>query len=109
MLLRATLHPAVILRKRRLSQKALEWISREIEKKFLESFANAGEMVGVVSAQSMGEPATQLTLNSFAYDTDLLLYRNGKIEKIRIGDFTEQYMNEPSTAKEEHPNDTRLV
>lgn len=65
MLLRTFIHPAVLLRKWRLSQKALEWVHREIERKFLDSLANSGEMVGVVSAQSMGEPATQMTLNTF--------------------------------------------
>jgi len=30
-----------------------------------QSFAEAGEMVGCIAAQSIGEPATQLTLNSF--------------------------------------------
>lgn len=38
---------------------------REVERKFLASLIQPGEMVGIVSAQSMGEPATQLTLNTF--------------------------------------------
>ena len=33
--------------------------------KFYESLAHPSEMVGVIAAQSIGEPATQLTLNTF--------------------------------------------
>lgn len=33
--------------------------------KFMQSLASAGEAVGVVAAQSIGEPSTQMTLNTF--------------------------------------------
>lgn len=44
---------------------------KEIEKRVLEKFENAkidpGESIGIVTAESFGEPATQLTLNVFHF------------------------------------------
>ena len=34
---------------------------------YKKSIVNPGEMVGLISAQSIGEPTTQLTLNTFHY------------------------------------------
>jgi len=39
----------------------------EVKAKFNASIANAGEMCGILAAQSIGEPATQMTLNTFHY------------------------------------------
>ena len=40
---------------------------REIDATFNQSIVHPGEMVGTVAAQSIGEPATQMTLNTFHY------------------------------------------
>ena len=37
------------------------------ESRFTELIVNPGEMVGVLAAQSIGEPATQMTLNTFHF------------------------------------------
>ena len=42
-------------------------IIARIEYLFHESKVQAGEMVGVIAAQSIGEPATQMTLNTFHF------------------------------------------
>ena len=39
----------------------------EVEARFVQARAHAGEMCGVLAAQSMGEPATQMTLNTFHF------------------------------------------
>jgi DNA-directed RNA polymerase II subunit RPB1 len=39
----------------------------EIEARFTKSIAHPGEMVGSLAAQSIGEPATQMTLNTFHF------------------------------------------
>uniref|UniRef100_A0A8C3N8R1 DNA-directed RNA polymerase subunit n=1 Tax=Geospiza parvula TaxID=87175 RepID=A0A8C3N8R1_GEOPR len=44
---------------------AFDWLLGEIESKFNQ--AHPGEMVGALAAQSLGEPATQMTLNTFHY------------------------------------------
>eukprot|EP00891_Asterochloris_glomerata_P002926 jgi/Astpho2/2926/e_gw1.00050.63.1_t len=38
---------------------------RLMELKYMSSLANPGEAVGVIAAQSVGEPSTQMTLNTF--------------------------------------------
>ncbi|KII64531.1 DNA-directed RNA polymerase II subunit RPB1 [Thelohanellus kitauei] len=51
----------------RLSTQAFEWVLGVIETRFNASIAQPGEMVGPLAAQSLGEPATQMTLNTFHY------------------------------------------
>nr|AOE43182.1 RNA polymerase II largest subunit/RNA polymerase II core subunit [Synstelium polycarpum] len=67
MLLRATFASKRVLEEYRLTQKAFDWVCGEVESKFLQSIVNPGEMVGAIAAQSIGEPATQMTLNTFHY------------------------------------------
>ena len=51
----------------KLSEEAFDWLLGEIETKFAQSQVAAGEMVGALAAQSLGEPATQMTLNTFHF------------------------------------------
>ena len=44
---------------------SVEWIGATIERKLHLAKAMPGEMVGSIAAQSVGEPATQMTLNTF--------------------------------------------
>lgn len=66
-LLRSSLSSKKIIRDHRLTQKAFNYLLGEIESRFLQAIVNPGEMVGAVAAQSIGEPATQMTLNTFHY------------------------------------------
>mmetsp|Transcript_20397 Transcript_20397/g.36277 ORF Transcript_20397/g.36277 Transcript_20397/m.36277 type:complete len:1619 (-) Transcript_20397:363-5219(-) len=63
--LRSTLASKKVLRDYKLSKDSLEWLMGEIENRFLQAIAHPGEMVGSIAAQSIGEPATQMTLNTF--------------------------------------------
>ncbi|TPX19056.1 DNA-directed RNA polymerase II subunit RPB1 [Thyridium curvatum] len=51
----------------RLSSIAFNHIIGELESRWAKVMVNAGEMVGVLAAQSIGEPATQMTLNTFHF------------------------------------------
>jgi|SaaInlStandDraft_1057018.scaffolds.fasta_scaffold00990_10 DNA-directed RNA polymerase beta' subunit len=51
--------------KYRLPNTILKHIVRLIKHKILHSIINPGEMVGIVAAQSIGEPLTQLVLKSY--------------------------------------------
>lgn len=51
----------------RLSIKAFLWVLGEIESRFLSAKVAPGENIGAIAAQSIGEPATQMTLNTFHY------------------------------------------
>jgi DNA-directed RNA polymerase II subunit RPB1 len=56
-----------VLEKSHLNREAFEWVMGEIEAKFNQSVVNPGEMCGTLATQSIGEPATQMTLNTFHY------------------------------------------
>ncbi|KAJ8545705.1 hypothetical protein K7X08_018288 [Anisodus acutangulus] len=66
-LLRSALASKRVLKEYRLSREAFDWLVGEIEARFLQSLVAPGEMIGCVAAQSIGEPATQMTLNTFHY------------------------------------------
>lgn len=53
--------------KEKLNKLGFEHILGEIESRWSRSAVNPGEMVGVLAAQSIGEPATQMTLNTFHF------------------------------------------
>ena len=63
--LRSKLATKRVLRDYRLSKEALEWVVGSILADFRSSVVHPGEMCGVLAAQSIGEPATQMTLNTF--------------------------------------------
>jgi len=56
-----------VIIKDRLPCSAFDWLLAEIKSRFETSLSNPGEMVGSLAAQSMGEPATQMTLNTFHF------------------------------------------
>lgn len=64
-LVRSTLCAKRVTEEFRLSAEAFEWLLGEIETRFQQSHVHPGEMVGALGAQSLGEPATQMTLNTF--------------------------------------------
>ncbi|CAG0900840.1 unnamed protein product [Darwinula stevensoni] len=66
-LVRSTLCTRRVAEEFRLSSEAFEWLLGEIETRFQQSMAQPGEMVGALAAQSLGEPATQMTLNTFHF------------------------------------------
>ena len=51
----------------KLTQEAFDWMVGEIETRFNQAQAHAGECIGSIAAQSLGEPTTQMTLNTFHF------------------------------------------
>ena len=43
----------------RLTRDALLWVLGEVERRWMEALATPGEPVGIIAAQSLGEPTTQ--------------------------------------------------
>lgn len=64
-LLRSTLSVKRVLEEFFLNVAAFDWLIGEIETRFGAALVAPGEMVGTIAAQSIGEPATQMTLNTF--------------------------------------------
>ncbi|HLH45194.1 MAG TPA: DNA-directed RNA polymerase subunit A'' [bacterium] len=56
-----------LLSKKPISERRLEEVVKEAVKQYLKSQVEPGEPVGVVAAQSVGEPGTQMTLRTFHY------------------------------------------
>lgn len=101
------LSPKDLLMVKRFNKKALTVLLEMIVLKYKNSLIAPGEMVGMISAQSIGEPTTQLTLNSVSYDTRIMLKINGQIKVCQIGEYIDQYI-EKAERMENHPNDTKL-
>lgn len=66
-LIRSTLCSKKMASTHKLNMEAFDWLIGEIETRFQQAIAQPGEMVGALAAQSLGEPATQMTLNTFHY------------------------------------------
>lgn len=66
-LLRCKFAVRPVLEEYHLNKEAFEWVLGEVEARFNLSIAHPGEMCGTLAAQSIGEPATQMTLNTFHY------------------------------------------
>ncbi|TXT08619.1 hypothetical protein VHUM_02747 [Vanrija humicola] len=67
MLLRSHLATRRVLEEYHLNREAFDWVIGELEQIFNRAVVASAEMVGTLAAQSIGEPATQMTLNTFHY------------------------------------------
>jgi len=59
------LSPKELLIKKRFHRKSIEHLLETILLRYKQAIVHPGEMVGVIAGQSIGEPTTQLTLNTF--------------------------------------------
>lgn len=50
-----------------MTTDSFDWLIGEIKSRFESSLVHPGEMVGSIAAHSLGEPATQMTLNTFHF------------------------------------------
>jgi DNA-directed RNA polymerase II subunit RPB1 len=64
-LMRMYLSPKQMIVKYGFNKSSFEQITQQIKMRYYDSIVNPSEMVGVVAAQSIGEPCTQMTLNTF--------------------------------------------
>jgi DNA-directed RNA polymerase II subunit RPB1 len=66
-LMRSRLAFKEIVKVHRLNKLAFDHVIGELQNRWDRAFISPGEMVGVLAAQSIGEPATQMTLNTFHF------------------------------------------
>jgi DNA-directed RNA polymerase beta' subunit len=87
------LTPRDLLVHKRFHRKGLILLLETVLLKYKQAIVHPGEMVGVVAGQSIGEPTTQLTLNSLVYAVEISV-KNSKNEilRLKIGEFTESCM-----------------
>jgi DNA-directed RNA polymerase beta' subunit len=81
-LVRLNLSPKVLITKYKISKATFDYVIQQIKYRFYESLVHPSEMVGVIAAQSIGEPATQLSI--IGSDKVVVLYK-GTVFKGPIG------------------------
>jgi DNA-directed RNA polymerase II subunit RPB1 len=109
-LMRHFLGPKQMIWQNGFNRMTFDYILEQVRIRFLQSIAHPSEMVGVVSAQSIGEPTTQMTLNSVHYDTELLLKHDTRLKRHAIGAFIDEIVESADASqREDHPQDTVLV
>lgn len=76
----------------KFSKSQLNGIKAEIIKSFNKSIVEPGEMVGIIAAQSLGEPLTQLMLNSLDWQEEIIIYdkNTNKYNLTPIGKFIDE-------------------
>ena len=90
-LLRFHLAPGKIIQRDRFTESAFDTLCEMLVTKNWQAWAQPGEQVGVIAAQSIGEPSTQMTLNSVDWDTRILIAKDGCIQQPEIGQFVDDY------------------
>jgi len=93
-LLRFHLAPHKIIVEERFTKNAFEVLMELIVMTHMKSWVQPGDQVGIVAAQSIGEPATQMTLNSVDWDTEIMIAKNGTILTPKIGEWIDQYYHQ---------------
>jgi DNA-directed RNA polymerase beta' subunit len=87
------LTPKNLLVLKRFHRAALTMLLETVLLKYKQAIVHPGEMVGVIAGQSIGEPTTQLTLNSLVYAAEILVRNaNKEIKAVQIGKFTEEHV-----------------
>ena len=64
-LINAFLSPKKIIFEYKFSRLAFDKLVQEVKFKFFDGIVHPSETVGIIAAQSIGEPVTQITLNTF--------------------------------------------
>jgi DNA-directed RNA polymerase beta' subunit len=81
----------------RFTKVALDALTEQVIVRHWKSWVEPGQPVGVIAAQSIGEPATQLTLNSVDWDQRIVIAKNGKILTTEIGRFVDDVFESVKT------------
>lgn len=89
-MIREKLSSKIIIFKYRISKISFDYIIQTIYNMFLKSIAHPGEMVGCISAQSIGEPCTQLCCHR---STKIKIKINDVYYEPSIGNIIDNYMN----------------
>lgn len=88
------LAPKRCLYEYKLSKFQFDSIVGEIITNFKKSAVQGGDMVGIVAAQSIGEPSTQMTLNSTVWETNILVQDGTKTIKQPMGELIDELLEE---------------
>lgn len=85
-------------------------LKQAIEEQYMQSKIQAGESVGVIGAQSIGEKQTQSTLNSVDWADKLLYIKNGDVIVEPFGKMVDRELeNNPTKIKHIEENRTQYL
>lgn len=108
-LVRWHLRPTLLLRLG-YSKVALDAFVQQAVLRHWQSWVEPGQPVGVIAAQSIGEPATQMTLNSVDWHSEIVIMKDGVIQTPRIGEWIDNYISTTDESKIQRlPNDQLYV
>jgi len=82
--------------KKKVSKKELEEILLKVKNLYEESKIHPGEAIGIITAESFGEPGTQMSL---PYNSRIILKMNDKIRILEIGGFVNLLMEQKGSFK----------
>ena len=102
-LIRFHFAPHKIIVKERFTKAAFDALLELCVVKDWKAWSLPGELVGIIAAQSIGEPCTQLTLNSVDWDTEILIAKNGHIITPMIGEFIDNYYKDLIAKNKDDP------
>jgi DNA-directed RNA polymerase beta' subunit len=91
-LLRFYLSPSKLILQDRFTESAFDTLCEVLVTKNWQAWVQPGEHVGIIAAQSIGEPSTQMTLNSVDWDTSIMIAKNGRIICTQIGEFIDAHL-----------------
>jgi DNA-directed RNA polymerase subunit A" len=79
-----------IAKEMKLSEEQKAKLEEEVKREYFKSAFEPGEAIGIISAQSISEPATQMSL---PYEEKILIKENGIIYPVEIGKFVDSLLN----------------
>ena len=100
------LAPKVCIYDRKFSKEQFDKVCDDIITSFNDHIVSIGEMIGTIAAQSLGEPLTQMTLNSIDWEEEIIISDNGFFKVVKIGEFTDNLINE-NLDKVQHVGDIK--
>jgi DNA-directed RNA polymerase beta' subunit len=86
-LLYSNLSTKVSMIENKFNKVVFKFVIDTIREKYITSFVQPGEMVGIIGAQSMGEPLTQMSVPA---ETRIVVELNGRIMNTTIGEFIDK-------------------
>jgi DNA-directed RNA polymerase subunit A" len=78
-----------VARRKKLTNEQKEKLRKEVEKAYSNSRFEPGEAFGIVAAQSISEPATQMSLD---YNQKILVKNGGLVKPVKIGEFVDEIL-----------------
>ena len=88
------LSPKQLILTHHLCKQSIELLMTEIELYFKRAIVSPGEMVGMIAAQSIGEPTTQMSETKNAVKKIIIISKNGNIshKTIKIGELCDNFI-----------------